>query len=427
MADVLPPVDDRYARSPAYRWYALGVLALVYMLHAVDRSMPSILVEPVRHEFGLSDGELGLYSGVAYGVAFCLFVLPVGHLSDRVSRKSFLALLLFLWSLFTVLGGFVKSYSQLVLTRFGVGAAESGGSTTIMPMLSDIVPEHQRASIIGFIYLFANLGGVIAVAGGGYIAEHYGWRTALLFAGLPGVLCAALLYLTVDEPRRGAMEAEGTIQPSASSFLAVLRYLVANPALILLIMGAALMGLVSISLGAWATSFFIRVHDFSLTEVGLLIGLVGGAGGMLSPPLYGWIGDRMARHSVASQLQLVSYSAILAFAAGQVMLFVPIAAVAVACFAIGEFLRSGYPPPAYSVLMAYTPVEMRGTMTSLLQFATLLIGFGLGPLAVGLLSDFFGGGMMIRYALASALLVLIPIFVLIHFSARMLMRRQATG
>ncbi|MBN8842913.1 MAG: MFS transporter [Sphingomonadales bacterium] len=424
--DELTP--SRYARSPAYRWYAVGVLMLIYMSHAVDRSMPSILTEPIRAEFGLSDAQLGLFTGVAYGLALAAFVLPMGYFSDRVHRRNFLAVIVFIWSICTALGGFARDFWHLLITRTGVGAAEAGAAPAALPMLMDMFPARGRGLAFGMFYVSANLGAVVASAAGGYMADHHGWRTALFVAGAPGIFAALLLFFTVEEPRRGEMEepgADGTIAPVAKArFVDVLRFIWHKPALIFLISGCSLLGLISISLGAWAASFFVRVHGLSLSEVGLLIGIFGGLGGVVAPAVYGKLGDTLLMRNPAWPLRLVWISAIVALFSGYMMLFSPVLAIAVVGYGLGEFLRSGYPPPAYSTLLNETPPHMRGTMTSIVQFTSVLIGFGLGPVMVGMLSDFYGGGVMIRYALATGLLVFIPVVLFLAIASRMLYGRR---
>jgi MFS family permease len=269
---------------------------------------------------------------------------------------------------------------------------------------------------------------VIASAAGGYLAEHYSWRTALFVAGMPGLLAALLLFTTVAEPHRGSMEgADSEGRLPRARFPEVLVFLGRNPALILLIAGCAMLGLISISIGTWAASFFIRVHGMDLAEVGLLIGIFGGLGGVVAPAVYGRVGDILAKRDAAWPLRLVWLSAVLALGAGMVMLFSDSLVFAIIGYGVGEFLRSGYPPPAYSTLLDRTPAHMRGTVTSILQFASVLIGFGLGPVLIGALSDYYGGGAMIRYALATGLLVFVPVTILIWLSSWLLFGRQSAA
>ena len=176
-----PVAPDRYA-NPAYRWYAVLVMMGVYLCHALDRSMAGILVEPIKAEFGLTDTQAGLYAGTGYGLAFAIFVVPMGLLSDRVNRRNLLAALVATWSICTALGGFARNYGQLVVARMGVGAAEAGSAPLAMPMLSDIFPAGRRSFVVGIFYMSTNVGSVLASVAGGYIAAEHGWRTALLSA-----------------------------------------------------------------------------------------------------------------------------------------------------------------------------------------------------------------------------------------------------
>lgn len=400
-----------YSR-PAYRWYTTGLLMLIYACHALDRGLPNILIEPVRHEFGLTDAELGLFSGLAFGLAFAAAGIPLGIISDRVNRRNLLAGAVIVWSAFTALGGLARSYVQLVLTRVGVGAAEASAAPIAMPLITDIFPARQRAFALGVFYMSPALGAFLASVVGAYVAVAYGWRAAFFVAGIPGLLLALLLLSTVSEPRRGSSEAAsgGAADDDAPAppLKEVAAFLFKSPRVLCLIAGSSLIGLNSITFGAWAGSFFIRIHGVELTTAGLILGTAGfvGVGG---PPLYGWIADRLSLANPRWALRLVWVSGLVVMLLGFAMLFSPSLAVAVVCFVLLDFLRHGYPPPTYSVLMSNTPVRMRGTIMSVLQFTTNLVGFGLGPVLAGWLSDLYGGEDGIRYALANVMLLFLVI------------------
>ncbi len=417
---------SRYA-NPTYRWYALTVMMGIFLCHAMDRTMAGILIEPIKEEFGLTDAQAGFYSGTAFAIGFSTAVLPMGWLSDRVNRRNLLALAVAAWSIFTALGGLSRLYSQLLLTRIGVGVFESGAAPLSLPMLSDIFPPERRGFVMGIFYTSSNLGSLLAAAAGGLIAAEYGWRVALMVAGAPGLFFAVVMILTVQEPKRGGSETGGEAAPpqKAPPIREVFRFLGRNPAVISLMLAASMMALVSIIVGAWSASFFMRVHGFSLTQVGLIIGLAGGMGGVLSPPLYGWIADRLSARNPAWALRIVWVSCIILLAIGMLQLFTPLVLVAVACYAAGEFLRSGYSPPTYSVLMSNVPVGMRGTVMSMVQLGSNLMGFGLGPLLVGALSDHYGGGKAIRYAMANAFLIFIPVTILFILASWGLFRKRS--
>ena len=404
---------------PGYRWYVLAVLTAIYTCHGMDRGMPAILVEPVRHEFALTDAQLGLFSGLGFGVAFALAVLPMGYISDRANRRNFLALILVLWSAFTALGGFARSYAHLVLSRIGVGAAESGAAPVTLPLISDVFPAARRTFAFGIFYIGPPLGGFLAAALGGYMASEHGWRSALLLAGLPGLILAVLLFTTVKEPRHAARRADGE---RAASIPEVLRFLIATPALLCVMFGGATIGLIAITLGAWTGSFFIRIYGLDLKQVGLLLGL-GAVAPALAAPAIGWLADKLAARDRSWPLKLVWISSLVGMGAGLLMLFAPALPLAVVGFLLGDLLRNGYAPLTNAVLIGHSPPRMRGTIMSMVQLVTNLAGFGLGPVLIGLLSDIYGGGKAIRFALANGVCLYVLVFVLIFTATRLLYGR----
>ncbi|MGE0387535.1 MAG: spinster family MFS transporter [Gammaproteobacteria bacterium] len=390
--------------SPAYRWYVVFVFMLIYACHSLDRGIPNIVVEPVKREFGLSDAEIGLFTGVSFGVAFALAALPMGYLADRTHRRNMLAAVMLLWSGCTALGGIVRSYALLLLSRVGVGIGEAGAAPLALPMISDIFPPHRRAFAIGVFYMSVPIGAVVANVAGGWVAEHFGWRAAFLMAGAPGLLLAFVLLATVREPRRGGADgAEPNEDGEPARIGAVLRFVVSQPGLLCLMGGCATMGLITITSHAWIGSFFIRVHGLNLTEVGLLLGAGNAVGGISAYLIIGALADRLGARDPRWPLRLVWLGALAAIAMALAMLFTPAIAVSVAAYFLVILLTNGYPPPTYAVLMGATPAQMRGTIMSLLQLITNLVGFSVGPVVIGVLSDRFGGGTAIRYALASAL------------------------
>ncbi len=415
MADNAELTDVRpgpYA-NPLYRWYALAVMILVYSCHAMDRGLPGVLMEPIREEFKLSDSQLGLISSSSYGIAFALAVIPMGMLSDRLNRRRFLAAILVGWSLCTALGGFARNVYHLALVRVGVGVFESGAAPVAMPLVSDMFPARSRTFALGVFYMSANLGTFLAGSVGGYVAAEYGWRPAFLLVGAPGVLIAVLFLLTVREPVRGGDDAPADADDGpAPPLKAVLAFLARTPGLICLIFGSALVALISISMGTWMGSFFIRVHGLDLKQVGLILGVGGGLCGVLSPPISGWLADRLSARDPRWTLRIVWLSLLGAFAAGMTMLFAPLVTVAIAAYVAADFLRSAYAPLTYSVIITQTPVRMRGTVMSIVQMLSVLIGFGLGPVVTGFLSDLHGGGTAIRLALRDAQLLFLVIIVL---------------
>jgi MFS family permease len=411
--------------SVAYRWYVVVVMMLVYACHAMDRSLPGVLAEPIRNEFGLTDAQLGLVTGPAYGFAFALAILPMGLLSDRMNRRTLLATMVIVWSVCTAFVGISRSYVQLFLARVGIGAAEAATAPVAIPLISDIFPPERRGFALGIYYMSSNLGVFFAGAVGGLVAATFGWRAAFLVVSVPGILIALLVLFTVREPMRGATDnsADEAAGAPAPSFLDVLRFLGRTPAIICMIIGYASVALVSVTMSAWAGSFFIRVHGLSLAQVGLVLGVGGGLIGMISSPGMGWLADRLSLRDSGWPIRLVWLSLLLALAAGLAMVFSPILSIAIAGYVLSDVFRSGFPPVVFSVIMANTPGRMRGSVTSFVQLATIFVSFGIGPSVIGLLSDLYGGGVAIRYALATAL-VMLPVAVLMFIAGSRLLAKD---
>ena len=408
---------DPYAAG-AYRWYALLILTLVFACHAIDRGIPNLLLEPIRREYHLNDKQLGLFSGLGFAITFSAAILPMGYISDRTNRRNFLAFIVVIWSLFTALGGLARSYVQLVAARMGVGAFESGAAPVAIPMLSDIFPPERRSTALGIFYLSNALGALLASVVGGYVAAQYGWRAAFLIAGVPGIVLAVLLLLTVKEPWREASTTDATV--AKPKLREVFAFLAGAPGLIVLTLSCALMGMVAITLGAWISSFYIRVHHLNLKQVGLTLGLAGLFSGVCSPLLMGWLGDRLSRYNVRGPLLMVAIAALISAGAGVTMLFSPSLALAIGAMMLADLCRTGYSPPCYAVVMNRTPPALRGTTMSVIQLTTNLFGFGVGPLMVGVLSDFYGGGAALRYAMATALGFMVVASALMFVAAHML-------
>jgi len=411
-----------YAR-PGYSWFVLFILTLAYAAHSMDRAMPNILIEPVRAEFHLKDSQLGLFAGAYFGLGFVFAVLPMGYLADRINRRTLLSVIMVVWSACTALGGFTRSFGTLLLTRGAVGVAESGASPIILPLITDIFPKHRRSFAMGLLYVGVPFGGILAAGAGGLIAAAYGWRMALMLAGIPGLFLAVLVMIFVREPGRGA--SDETPEQKPAPLPEVLKFLVSQPA-ILCIMGAGvLIGWISITIGSWASSYYIRVHHLKLSEVAVIQSLALGGCGLLAPPLFGWIADRVSGRSPILPLIITAIAGAVSFMFGQAWLFGTVLPLIVVCQVLGEFFRQGYPPLLYPVVLGRTPPHMRGVVMSVIQGTTNLIGFTFGPAVLGELSDALGGGTAIRTAMAYGF-GMYGVIITLLIAASLLLRRPNT-
>ncbi len=195
--------------SPAYRWYVLTILVLVYMMHHLDRVVFSLLQEPIKDEFQLSDAQLALVSGTVFAIAFGIAGLPLGYLADRTRRVTLLSSIVATWSGLTALASMAMNFTHLLLLRVVIGAAESGSTPTNISILSDYFKD-KRSTAIGIYMMGAQLGTLVGFALTGFVAANFGWRAALLAAGVPGLFLVILLMLTIREPLRQAENKPGS-------------------------------------------------------------------------------------------------------------------------------------------------------------------------------------------------------------------------
>ncbi|MGI9592688.1 MAG: MFS transporter, partial [Myxococcota bacterium] len=192
--------------SDSYRRYALGLLLVVYVFNFIDRQILAILAEPIAKELDLSDTALGFLGGVAFAVFYTFAGIPIARWADRGTRRSIIALGLLVWSGMTAVTGLSRSFAHLALARVGVGLGEAACSPPAHSLLSDYFPPERRGTAFSIYSLGIPIGGAIGTFAGGWIVEFFDWRTAFFAVGLPGVVLALVVRLTLREPPRGHSE-----------------------------------------------------------------------------------------------------------------------------------------------------------------------------------------------------------------------------
>jgi predicted MFS family arabinose efflux permease len=405
MDDARPALAAR-APSRAYASYVLGVLVLVYVLNFVDRQLISILIEPIKSEFGASDAQMGILTGFAFAIFYTVAGIPVARLADVWVRRSVIAIGLAVWSGMTALTGLSRSFAELALARIGVGIGEAGGTPPSHALISDYFPPERRATALGVFALGVPLGTMLGYSLGGWIGEHYGWRAAFVWIGLPGVALALLVRLTVREPLRGVFDAPRRA-PGGASARDVLRHLFALRSFRWIVPGVCIASFSGYGFAVWKPVFLMRVHDFSMTQAGLWIGLLSGATGFLSTLAGGVVADWLARRDPSWALRLCAFSVLCAIPFQLAFLLWPDPIVALLVFVPGGLVGGMWPPPTYAATQNLVPPHMRALASAILLFFLNLVGLGAGPWAVGLLSDRLApafAGESVRWALVIPLL-----------------------
>ena len=382
-------------------WYALSIMLLIYSCNFLDRAVLSLVAEPVRREFGLSDSQLGVLNGFAFGLMFAIVGIPIGLLVDRVNRCRLLACMVFLWSSATAGCALARNYLGLLIGRMAVGAAESGGAPTSFSLISDYFPPRLRSSAVGFYYLGGAIGGLMCYLVGSRVAAHFGWRAALLASSIPGVILAVLGFFSLREPARGATEPgpRASDAEQVVGFLPALRMIATNRALIYLFGAAPLVSAAAAAAGAWLPPFFMRSHAMSIGNASLILGIAGGGFGSLGSTVGGAIADRIARSDASRRTGFGACVLMLAapclLAATLSVALAPAIGFTLVSFAL---IFVGLPVSFGSMLTLASP-RIRGVTSATMQGMCNLLGYGLGPLAVGMVSDKIGGPDSLRDAL----------------------------
>ena len=311
-------------------------------------------------------------------------------------------MLLAVWSGCTAICGIVQSYGGLVTARLAVGLAEAGGAPAAMSMISDVFPPRRRTTALAIFWASTALGTAASFIIGSVVAVHYGWRAAFLIAGVPGLILAAILFATVTEPERErTTSAAGDAAPSP---METLRYVLRRPLFVHTFLAMTLNSIMLSGVLVWQASFLIRVHHLTLAQAGLIAGLAAGIFGGIGSLIGGPLGDRLYKRGGLASLPLVSAATTLV---SVVMGAVFILAQGLVAVTIGlilfELIVRTYTAPGYSTLVGAVEPRMRGLCMSTLQIATNLIGYGLGPLLVGAVSDRVGGAEGVRWGLLALL------------------------
>ncbi len=402
--------------------YGLFMLTLVYAFNFVDRQILVILQEPIKLEMGLSDAQLGLLSGFAFALVYITAGIPIAYVADRSNRRNIVALALTVWSGMTFVSGFAQNYTHLLLARIGVGIGEAGGSPPAHSMISDYFPPHRRGTALAIYSTGVFFGVFLGFALGGVISQYYGWRVAFMAVGLPGILLAIVLVLTVREPLRGRWEsaAEAAYKPTLAQ---TLRHLRALRSFRFIAAGSALASFVSYGTGNFAPSFMLRNHGMEMAEVGIALAVFGGGGGVLGTLLGGYIADRRGVHDARWYLWTPALFGLLAIPVGLPYLFMQETAVVLGFMFLTTLCLNTSIGPTLAVTYSLVPPGMRAMTSAVLYFITNLIGLGLGPLVTGYLSDTYtswAGEDSLRYAMLTVGLMGAPSVLFYVLAARRL-------
>ncbi|HYX32128.1 MAG TPA: MFS transporter [Oligoflexus sp.] len=406
--------------SSLYAWYCLFVLLGIYVNSFLDRSILALLVGPIRSTVGLSDSQMGFLMGPAFAVFYTIAGLPLGWLADRMSRLTLIAVGQVFWTLSTVAFGFGRTWTHLAIARCNVGIGEATLTPSAHSLISDLFPSNQigRAmSVYGMgIYIGSGLASLIGgMLTHGYeldkthslpfIGTHLGWQIIFFVVALP-TIPLTLLLLTLREPSRKnqvmAVNAAGEKTVLDVPFSMFLSHVWQNRGTLFChTFGFACLALSGYGAAAWMPEFFIRIHGWSPARAGTLIGLATIISGPLGIILGGILGDKLAqRGRLDSKMRVSMYAALGWLPFGILGPLVATGELAYLCMIPALFFSSMHWGIAPAAIQEIMPNQMRGQASALYLFVISLIGLGLGPMVLALVTDYvFQDDQQIHYSL----------------------------
>ncbi len=399
----------------------VAMMFVGYTFNFADRQVVSVLVEPIKAELGISDGQVGLLTGLSFALFYATLGVPIAALSDRFSRKRIIVGCMVLWSVMTILFGLAPTYPLMFAARMGVGVGEAGFAPAAFSMIADYFPKERRGTATAVGTMGAMAGITLGIMAGGALAQRHGWRSTMMLAGAPGFLIALLFAWVVKEPPRGlsggAVDAGGE-RPRFALLWSNVPYL--------LVVGSGMATMMVIFIcQAWMPAYLARSYDMTGRSIGALLGPLLGGLGAASLLTSGFIMDRLSHRDIRWGVWIPGFGALLAAPLLAVAFFVGARSLTLTFFSIGYFAAMFFSAPNTAMIQYLVPSRLRARATAVFLLATSLVGFGIGPTIAGYLSEALRpayGQNSLRYALLCLTPIMLLSPVLLTFAARRLSR-----
>ena len=385
----------------ASRWYVLGAMTAVYAFSIADRYIVSTLIEPIKADLRLSDTGVATVTGVSLAIFYVFAGLPLSRVADRTKRRDMIAIAIAAWSVMTVVCGLAHSFWQFMLARIGVGVGEAGGTPPAQSLLSDLFSWRTRAFAMSVFSIGASLGSMLGSTAG-YISDVWGWRAAFFALGIPGVLLAVAVRLSVEEPQRGGLDARSE---SPATLRETFRFVMSQPALVHAIAAASVWTLWSWGLMWWLPALLVRSHHMSVGSAGGAMSLMHGIGGTTVLILATIVMARLKNHDPRLLPWLAS--AIVAVGTFPSIVAVSTSSTGLTLAMLWIFVPLSYAlfGPVFALIQNLAPASMRAQATAVMLFTANIANLVIAPEAVGFASDHLSG----RYGTDSLRMALIPL------------------
>jgi MFS family permease len=406
--------------SVRWAWYTVTILLCAYIFSFIDRQILNLLVAPVRRDLGITDTQMSLLIGFSFAIFYSVLGLPFGRLADWVNRPRLIIAGMLTWSFMTGGCGLVSSYGQLFLLRMGVGIGEATLTPAAYSMISDSFPPAKRSMAFSVYTMATYVGGGFAFLFGGLLLRSFGikemfqlpllgpvraWQTLFLILGVSGIVFVLALLTLRDPSRKGArvLEKDGSgAKVERLSINVTWKYFTENrTTLVSLILGMSLVALGAYGTSAWAITFLVRNHHMTASHAGIIFGgaqIVAGSLGMITAGKL--VSVLMKRGYRDAYMRVAVMSCVGWLVPGILYPLVPNATAAVALIYVGTFFLCMPTCLIPAAILETVPNAMRGQATAVYLLLVNLIGLGLGPTAIALVTDHvFGYDAAVRYSL----------------------------
>lgn len=393
-----------------YKYYLLVLLTVVATFNYLDRGVIALAMESLKEDFQLSDSQLGLMSGFAFAFFYAIAGIPIARWADRGNRNHVIALTTGLWSVMIVASSLVGNFVQLLLVRVGVAVGEAGCVPPAQSLISDYFNRAERPRAMAIYWLAGPLAGILSFLGGGWLIEEFGWRITFIVIGLPGILLALLVKFTLREPRLKPLADRGAETPvnertkvQQEPLTTVIKTLFRKPAFRHIVMGFCVSLFFGAGIGVWIPAFFMRTHDMGAGELGGWLALYWGIGGLFSTYLGGFLVTRYLPNQERLQFRLIAVLIIFCAVFHALCYlsnnkYMALAYVSIVIGGLVPLMQA----PAFAAIQSLVEERMRSIALAFIFMLANLIGLGLGPVAVGVVSDALAPSMgqeSLRYAL----------------------------
>lgn len=431
----------------AIGWYSTILLALLYWLSILDRTIISLLVDPIKTDIGISDVQFGMLHGLAFAVTFSVFGLAAGTLADRLSRRLIIFCSVSIWSVATAACGLAKNFGHLLVARVGVGAGEAGLNPCATSMITDLFPPGKLTRALAVYSLGASagsgcayiFGGVLVdlVSGAGktvlpLIGEVAPWQAVFLLIGVPGV-AFSLLSFTMPEPKRRGRQRDtaGTSllwsifkgYPDLVAFMRSRgRFFICHYA------GFGLASTGFVGAAAWYPAHMGRTFGWGGSQIGLGLGLAMIIGGVVGKLLCGYFVDNLfSRGYKDAQFRWYAGALVIALPIGVIAVTSASPWVFLGGFTLFQTLLSPITAVYVASLNLVTPNELRGAGVAFFSATVGLLALSLGPILIAVFSDYLYGGNAIGSGIATMFVICLPVAALFLLAGRRAMQEAITA